>query len=163
MSQIFTLILKIRVGWALDGRWIPVGWSHFHPPKRFIYLSRKNRPFYLLFQKTFSLFIAAHLLNKEKRPLWLCVSQDGRDCLSFYSVHCNHLWFFERLNTITSVSAILRKNLMGDVNMQHENEFVSFLLSEKTIKSEKAVQSRISVLKDAKILLRRIWLYHLRY
>ena len=42
---------------------------------------------------------------------------------------------------------------MGDVNMQHENEFVSFLLSEKTIKSEKAVQSRISKARRAMKIL----------
>ena len=37
--------------------------------------------------------------------------------------------------------------------MQHENEFVSFLLSEKTIKSEKAVQSRISKARRAMKIL----------
>ena len=42
---------------------------------------------------------------------------------------------------------------MGDVNMRHENEFVSFLLSEKTIKSEKAVQSRISKARRAMKIL----------
>ena len=37
--------------------------------------------------------------------------------------------------------------------MQHENEFVSFLISEKTIKSEKAVQSRISKARRAMKIL----------